>query len=236
LVGDFGAFDEGTVNLSDGNGSAERFDGVFVSAGLLSVPRTPPSLGRLVQAADVVPGAPKVVLLGHAVWKNRYEADPTIVGRQVRVNGQLSTIIGVMPEGCEFQTAGALWVPLSLSTDSETRTTTTGVRFASVAVRASGAPMALASDVRREIGAVDADLPIYWVRTMEEYIAQDNWHYQVFGTLVTAFGAAALFLATIGLYGVMALSVTTRVQEIGVRLALGASGGQVMRMIVALRA
>lgn len=59
-----------------------------------------------------------------------------------------------------------------------------------------------------------------------------TWGWRVFGTLFTAFGAAALFLATVGLYGVMAFSVSRRTQEIGVRMAVGAGSADVGRMVL----
>jgi putative ABC transport system permease protein len=105
------------------------------------------------------------------------------------------------------------------------------VRFMTLSLRAAGDPLSLAEPVRREVQAVDPDLPLYWVDTLAGRIAEENWQFNVFGTLFLAFGIAALVLATVGLYGVMAFSVSRRTHEVGVRLALGAQPAQVVRLM-----
>ncbi|UCG88686.1 MAG: FtsX-like permease family protein [Gemmatimonadota bacterium] len=80
--------------------------------------------------------------------------------------------------------------------------------------------------------AVDSDLPIYWVRDMPEVIHQETWVYNVLGTLFIVFGAAALFLASVGLCGVLAFSVSRRVLAMGLRMALGAKAKDVIRLVV----
>jgi ABC-type antimicrobial peptide transport system permease subunit len=67
---------------------------------------------------------------------------------------------------------------------------------------------------------------------MEESVETATWIYSIFGSLFTIFGVAALFLAAVGLYGVMAFSVSRRTQEMGVRMAMGADAGSVMRLVL----
>ena len=94
--------DERTMNLSDEAHPAERFRGAFVSANAFGLIGQRPLLGRDFRAEDDREGAAPVVMLGHAVWQRRYQGDPAIVGRTIRVNGVPSTVIGVMPEEFGF--------------------------------------------------------------------------------------------------------------------------------------
>ena len=107
------------------------------------------------------------------------------------------------------------------------------VRFMSALVRTNGPPAALAPELRRVVASLDPNLPVYRLSPLDEAIAEATWAFGLFGSLFTIFGIAALFLATVGLYGVMAFSVNQRRAEMGVRMALGADAGSIRRMVVA---
>jgi putative ABC transport system permease protein len=100
-------------------------------------------------------------------------------------------------------------------------------------VRTSLAPEALTGAIRRELSAIDRDIPVYGVQTMKTYLAQNTEQPRLSVMLLGGLGGLALLLAIIGIYGVVSYSVTQRTQEIGVRMALGATGADVMRMVVA---
>jgi predicted permease len=106
-------------------------------------------------------------------------------------------------------------------------------RFVSVVIHTvSPDPLALTSSVRELVRSLNPNLPIYRVDSMQGVIRLGSWFYYVFGTLFIVFGAAALFMATVGLYGVLSFSVSRRMKEMGIRMALGASSGDVIRLVL----
>ncbi len=104
--------------------------------------------------------------------------------------------------------------------------------FAWVMVRSAVPPSSMMDAVRRAVSSVDPDQPVYNLRTLDQMLQQAMWPYRVFGSLFAIFALIGLLLSAVGLYAVVAYSVTQRTQEIGVRMALGAQGPQVTWMIL----
>lgn len=106
------------------------------------------------------------------------------------------------------------------------------IQSVSLVVRTSGPPASAATAVRSAVRELDPDLALYWVSTMEEVIARSTRSTRFLAVLLASFSGLAVVLAMVGVYGVMSYIVAQRHREIGVRMAMGASRGEVLRFVL----
>jgi len=199
--------------------------------GVFPTLRIPLKRGRLFDAHDRA-DQPRVLVVDEAFVRKFFPGEDPL-GRRIGLGGpedgdkrKWCTIVGVVGDVKQRPTAREpepnMWFPLAQGSDN----------FASAVVRVSGDPAGYAKAAQDAVVAARPGTPIYQVQPMTKVASDTLWSQRFFGGLFVSFAGLALFLAALGIYGVMAYSVAQRTQEIGVRLALGAQPGDLVQMIL----
>ena len=169
--------------------------------------------------------SPRTLVINEAMAR-RYWPQGNALGGKIRLGPNLAEVIGVVADSkyssINERPLPQLFFPMSRSETSTLR----------LFVKTSGDPGPKVADVRNAIRGIDANLPVYDARTLTEHMQVAVFAQRMAANLLGAMGVLALLLAAIGLYGVMAYAVSQRTQELGIRLALGASPGSLLSMVV----
>jgi putative ABC transport system permease protein len=228
------AFDLGNRHVSGGD-QPERLFTALALGDLFEPIGLPPALGRGFTAEELAPGGPRVAVISHRVWRSRFGADPKIIGRDLRVNGLSTTIVGVMPP--ELLIIGTdMWLPLQATPTAWPR----GARQFSILARiADGATL---QQVNAELGALAARTTAAFGNEFKEYdgwrLTAAPWADALTRTLQPAayllLGAIAfvLLIVCVNLANLQLSQAMSRQREMAVRIALGAGRWRVARQLL----
>ena len=232
------AYREGGFNLGSGEDSGTEpihVRGARVTAGFFDVLGVLPAAGRTFLEAEDLPGAEtRVVVLSDGLWRSRYGADGGLLGRQIEVDSEPHTVIGIMPASYPFPLEGTqLWVPFALDRENASE----GAHFLRVLGRLEAGRTP--AEAEAEMKVIAARLAVERPESNEDFTValltlHESFTGDLRGALLALFGAVGfiLLIACANVAHLMLARTAARVRELAVRRALGAGRGRLLRQLL----
>lgn len=183
--------------------------------------------GRDFTSHDNASSEPVIIVnkaFAELVWPGDNAVGKTV--RMISPANVTASVVGVVANAKQFTLTDPMKPQIYAVKDQNT-----GI-FASIVMRTTGNPDAMANALRQAVWAVDRDQPVWKVRSLQSLVERDMGPATVSVAIIGTFALLALLLATIGVYGVMSFAVQQRSREMGIRLALGARGDQILKMVL----
>ena len=238
---DTAMFTNRNYNLAS-DGEPEHIVGLRATPSLFTTLQTGAALGRVFTEAEARPGSDHVIVLSHTLWKNRFGANPNLIGQTIRLNTESYTVLGVMPEHFYFPTPRTqAWVPFAF-TPAEMTDEERGNEYSSSIARLK--PGATHASIQRDLDAIQArnaerltDSREFYKTSgfggkVQGFLEQNVANIRGMLWLVQAGVAAALLIGCANVASLLLARAVARERELAIRAALGAGRARLMRLLL----
>ena len=229
------AYQQGMANIVGAGGEPERAFQGLVAANFFEVMGVQPAMGRGFQPGEDQPGREREVILSDKLWRNKFGADPSIVGRTIRLDDRNHEVIGVMPASFDFPLATELWTPLALTADQ--RPNRIGQMLADVARLKPGTTVEQAGGEMDRIAArlaktypdsnKNRGFMVWPLHRMMVDSETEQYLKMLLGSVIFV-----LLIACVNVANLQFARATSRLREVAVRTALGAGRSRVIGQLV----